>query len=777
MVNIKSFRYNKNMTDVGKKVWLVLISSLLFGSSLSLIVTKFFIEKFNINFLSLDMPGVSEKLAYDKTFDLLDFGFAGILSLIFFFVNYYAARFLSKDNENIFAALLLFIFSITTFFQTHFLIFASSQVLVMVFVFQLVYFGILRFGEDFNLNKISEELRTNNGKLRFKNGIFLGFIFLLLTNLLTTIPALSLAFLVITPLLAISITTKRIQKFLENFPGILLILAILFPTNTPRLIGLLILLVISGILILKFKPGILLKNWYVNFLNPALIIFLVAFNPSFNVGNFDSVEEGFWLAWVQRLINGEVLYRDANVYHSPLIPWGMYLFSKLNGFTIHSERLFLHLLQVSGFIIYFFFARKVIKNTAFAILSLFVFMAITSSAVRNNIEIRIGLPLLSMLFLFTYFQIRKYRILIMAGVVGVLSFLLSIEGGLVAILVLILSLNFFSESKINSKEKLKENIYLFSGILGSSLVFVGYLLATNSLPPFIDQTSFYAKAFSMGYFNTPIDRSVTHAYFHFDVFDEYLDSVTIFWEITKLTFYGFLIFGIYKFFSRKKFTTENSMILTTAFFGLVLTRAALGRSDWYHLLFVSCIALLLIFYTLSKLFETKKLLALALTLFIVFVVARPSINNAYLNTLLFKYETYGKVIGEYKAYYFDRGAGALIGSEIDTQPMFEMIEYVQLNSSANEKIFVFPWNPEVYFYADRGNATKIDTPYAFFSEEYQDEMISDLQNNKPKFVIYNEGMNFGNLSTGTVRKVNEYIRSNFKTEKTFGPFQVMTPNY
>lgn len=763
------------MSEAGKKVWLILISSLLFGSSVSLIISEFLITKFNINFLSFDMPGVSEKLAFQKTFDLLDFAFVGILSLIFFFVNFYASKFLS-GKENNFSAILLFIFSVTAFIQTHFLIFASTQVLAMIVCFELIYFGLLKFGKDFNLNGIMEQLKNDSGKIKLQNGIFLGFIFLLFANALTTIPAFSLALLILTPLLTLSVTQKKLQDFLENFPGFFLLFALFFPANPTQLLGLLILTICAGVLISKFKPGILLKNRYINFLNPSLIIFLIAFNGAFNIGNFDSVEEGFWLAWVQRFINGEVMYRDFAVYHSPLIPWGMYLFSKFNGFNLYSERLFLHLLQVLGFVIYFFFAKKVIKNTAFAIISLFVFMAITSSAVRNNIEIRVGLPLLGLLLLFIYLQGKKLRYLIVSGVTGVVSFLLSIEAGIAVLITSVLALNIFSESKFMSAEKLKENIYLLAGILGSFVVFILYLIFTNSLMPFIEQTSFYAKAFSLGYFNTPVDRSVTHSYFHFDVFDEYLDSVTIFWEFTKLTFIGFLIFGIYKFFAGERFSKENAFVLTTSFFGLILTRAALGRSDWYHLLFVSSLALLLIFYALSKLYETQKLLALSLLLFIIFVAARPSINNAYLNTTLFKFESYGKVFGEYKAYEFDRGNGILIGSEINTQPMNELVDYIQSNSNPDEKIFVFPWNPEIYFYTDRNNATKFDTPYGFFSSKYQTEMISELRTNQPKFIIYSGDMNFGGLTVGALKDVNDFILANYKREKRYGPFDLMIPN-
>lgn len=758
-----------------KNLFLTLISSLLFGSSLSLILTEFLITKFNINFLSFDMPGVSQKLAFSKTFDILDFVFAGISALFFFVVNFYGKSLLRRKTDFSFADILLVIFSITAFIQTHFLAFSSKQVLAMVVSFEVLYFLTGWFGKDFQPGNLLEKLNTASGKLRLQNGIFLGFVLTLLTNNLTTIPVLSLVFLFITPLVLLSISSKKINGFFENFPGILLLTAILFPTNLVQLLGLLAVSVVISLSILKFKPGFFEKGWYVNILSPASVIFLAAFNPAFYVGNFDSVEEGFWLAWVQRLIGGQSLYTDVAVYHSPLIPWGMYLFSKISGFNLYSERLFLHLLQVSGLVIYFFFAKKLIKNTAFSILAFFIYMAVTFTLVRNNIEIRLGISLLSLLAFFGFMESKKLWKLALSGVFASLSLMLSIESGLAVLLTLFLGLNIFSSSGLISAQRAKENLFLALGALITLGLFGIYLFSTSALPGMLEQTTFYARAFSLGYFNTPIDRSVTHSYFHFDVFDEYLDSVTIFWEGTKLVIIGFLIFGLYRFLTVQKSGLETNQALVTAFFGLILTRAALGRSDWYHLLFVLGIALILFIYSLSKLYETQKALTLGLVLFLVLVVARPSVNNAFLNQQLFKYQSYGKVFGDYKAYYFERGSGALIGMEIDTQPMFELVEHIQLNSAKDEKIFVFPWNPEIYFYTDRTGATQFDTPYAFFSPEYQNRMIDQLKQNKPKFIVLNANQNFGGLTTGALENVSKFIDDNYQREKTFGPFDILIP--
>lgn len=748
-----------------------LISALLLGSSLSLIFTKLLITMFNLSFVSLSMPGMSEGLAYDKTFDLLDFGLAGGLSLVIFLGNYFGARIVSKvfkRSDFSLANILILVFGTATFLQSHFLVFSNTQVLGMIFIFELIYFGVGVLGSKFSF----DNLRESYSAVSLQNGIFLGFLFLLITNNLTTIPFLSLSFLILTPLLFSTLKVKGLNDLIKNLPGFLVVVAIIFPNNLVFLSGLLGAILISGFLVSKFKSGFFSNNFFSRILNPALIIFLVVFNPGFYIGNFDSVEEGFWLSWVQRLSEGQVLYKDVLVYHSPFIPWGMYWFSKVAGLSIYSERLFLHLLQVLGIIIYFFFSRKVLKNTLFAILSTFVFMAVTSTLVRNNVEIRVGLPLLSLIFLFNFFELRKKWMLFVSAIISGAALFLSLEGGIAVFIASLFGIFISSDKKLPISLFKNIGIYV-GGVFVTSGLVLGYLFITGSLAGFIEQSLFYAKAFSQGYFNSAMERSVTHAYFHFDVLDEYLDSVTIFWEITKLTFVGFLIYWVYKLIKKSNLESTEIQIFTTAFFGLILTRAALGRSDFYHLLFVLGIALVLIFYALLKLFSINKLLSLGLILFVIFILARVHINNSFLEKNIFKYQTYGKVTGEYKSYDFERG-GALVGMEIDEDSTSNLVKYIQDNSSQEDTIFVYPWNPELYFYADRKGATRVDTPYAFFDEKYQNLIIEDLKNNPPKFLIYNGSMNFGNLTVDTLPLVNKFINENYEKVEGFGNFDVMS---
>jgi len=371
---------------------LLLISSLFLGSALSLIISQVFINLFSLKLLNPAIPGMSLDLNISKTFDVTDFYITLVLSLILFFINNF--------KKGLFAVFSLLIFSITLFLQTHFVFFSAKQVLLLFVSLEIIYFALCFFDKKLaGITEIFQKIHEKEVLISLQNGLFSGFFLMLLYNNLTTIPLLSLMWLFFIPLLLASIAAKspnsKATKFLTTLPGGLFVTSIFFSNNLNYLLGLLGLLLAVSAIIWYFKFNFFQKDFVIKFLNPSLLIFLLVFNPLFFMGNFDSVEEGFLLSWLQRLSSGEVLYKDVGVYHPPLITWGMYLFSKISGLSIYSERLFLHLLQITGAIIYFFFTQKLTKNIYFSFAALILFLSFTSSDLRNNVEIRVGIGLLA----------------------------------------------------------------------------------------------------------------------------------------------------------------------------------------------------------------------------------------------------------------------------------------------------------------------------------------------------------------------------------------------
>jgi hypothetical protein len=156
----------------------------------------------------------------------------------------------------------------------------------------------------------------------------------------------------------------------------------------------------------------------------------------------------------------------------------------------------------------------------------------------------------------------------------------------------------------------------------------------------------------------------------------------------------------------------------------------------------------------------------------VFVFSTRWVNDNFISAQIFKLQTYGKVIDTYHSYDLER-SGILVGEEINTTE--RLVKYIQNEVSESETIFSYPWSPEIYFLADRRNVTAFDTPYAFFSQEFQKEMIYQIEKGEPKLIIYDPEMQFGNLAVDSLPEVNKYLQENFTSVLEIGSNQILKP--
>lgn len=741
------------------RVPFLIIASLLFGSSISLLLAPLIVYRLPFLFLSTSIPSVSDALAKTKTFDFIDLALTAILSLSFFLLNFlimkYQAR--KEKTELPFEEILLLIFGLTIFIQTHFVTSSRLQILEIIGTFEGIYL-LLKSKPSIIVRAITN-FRTwpkPTRNLALYNGFFLGFYTMIVLPNIILVPILPLLFFILSLFIFFFISPKAVA----SFPALLLIPTFLFAGQLGWLIsfGIIIICVWS---FSYFTSITFSKKIIVKFIYPSAIIFLLVYNPVFFIGNYDSVEEGFFLGWVQRLIQGQTLYKDVAVYHPPLLIWSMYLFSKITSFTILSERLFLHLLQIVGLIIYFFLVQKVIKTKWVIFLTLLLTFSFTQIQVRNNIEIRLAMGLLSLIFLFRYQQFKSLLSLFLAGFFEAIAIFTSTEVGLAVFVASFISVQILPTNKLFSFRQVKINLLLISGVAVGTIPILAILYFNGGLSNFFQQIIFYLQAFSGGYLNVPIDRSISLSYFHWHIFDQYLASTAIYWEATRLSLLGCLIYFTTKLIINRNLEIQEKFIFILTIFGLILLRSSLGRSDIYHLLFILPLIFVIFAYLIEKIYSKQKTLAVLIAFILLFVIARPSVSNNYMEQEIFKFQTYGRVIGDYQSYSFPKGKGALMDIAGETQATDQLIQIISDQTNANDTIFAYPWMPQLYFFTNRKNATSFDTPYAFFTDKYQKQMISEIITNKPKLIIYNKDMNFGGLTPTSLPLINKYILENY----------------
>jgi hypothetical protein len=485
---------------------------------------------------------------------------------------------------------------------------------------------------------------------------------------------------------------------------------------------------------------------------------VVFYNPLFYIGNLDSIEEGFWLSWLQRLINKQTIYKDFLAYHPPLVTWFMYIFTSLTQYSVYYFRLYMHLLQVSGLIIFYFALDSLLKKRINKIIALLIIASLTTTTlVRNNAEIRVAAGILPII-LFYKAQMNP-RLYLISGILSALAVFISVDTGIAALLAISAGIILF-DRKVETVKK------FIIGFSIGSLPILAFLVYTNSLSGLLSQISFYANAFSQGYFNIPLERYFQTSFFRWHLFYEYLSTNAWLWELSRMVIAASIVYLIAKIIEnikRKKLNLSNLMnrdkyFLTLSFYGALLFRSALGRSDYHHLLFVLIVVIFLLFYFIEKFSNFRENILLISIL--VLLIFTNQLNAKLISKTIFKFNTYGQVIDIYQELNLER-AQILIGMDANKEELVQVVNYVQENVEKNERFFAFPWSPELYFLSDRNNATSFDTPYAFFSTKYQEQMVKEIKNNKPKIIIYDTGANFGNLTNESLSIVNEYIINNY----------------
>lgn len=262
-----------------------LIPSVLLGSSLGSILSNFFIKTFKLNLFTSEIPSLSPDLALYKSFDMLDFASTIVISLIFYLLfNLLNLKFRRKKTH--LPEMFLYLASVFIFWQAHFVEY-SKIVLAGSFFALFLAFTLL-------ITKLHRSVLKWD-LLVFANGIILGFYLTLLVGVVGNFVSNPTFILILIPTLYFSVG-QLFQRIIKSPIHLILIFAIFAPTN----IAYLVLLGFIFLIAVVFSKKQNYASYVYSLLYPAFFVFLASYNPLFYLGKLDSVEEGFWLGWVQR---------------------------------------------------------------------------------------------------------------------------------------------------------------------------------------------------------------------------------------------------------------------------------------------------------------------------------------------------------------------------------------------------------------------------------------------------------------------------------------------
>lgn len=649
--------------------------------------------------------------------------------IIFYLIIINVNRILSNKYNHAYLGMI-----VVAFFQVYFLnysIFHLGIYLSLVYVSSLI---------------VSRCKLSHFSYHKFVNGILISVPLFFITKYFSySIFGFGWFFLV--PLVA-HLENRFIEKLFKcNFFWILS-LAVLFSDRVLVLISILLIsCVLSVRLVINKQVATLL------YLISAVVIF--NYNPLYAMGLIDTVEEGFWLGWWQRVIGGEVLYKDFWIYHPPLLLNLLKIWGVVFGVEVGVFRGFLESLRLLGLVILNGILIVKVKNNLIRGVGFVVLSVICFGLVKNNIEIRSAFALLAILLGSRFLETEKKIFGIFTGLILGVSLGISIETGIGSVIGVGLMM-LFGRAKRKSSY-----VVVLCGLCMGLLLWI-FTLISGGLNNFVILIGDYAMQFSRGYLGLNIDLPITQNILNFDVVVNYFSSNGVWWLVT---------IGLVVWLGKYVWKNRRDVWLIGMFgYCLFMLRVALGRSDWQHLAFLILPLVLMTLYVIwrsDEKFEKKHLLVFGL---LVFMFGKQQLIE-FGNSILQRWQSFGVYPGSTIVVNEERWKGMVSGND-DVGELFELTKYIRENSKEN--LFVFPWRPEVYFMVNGKNPTKSDVPIAYIDEFRQKKIIEDLDKNKNKTIIYyEESRNIGGVGGKDLKLVNEYILNNFKEVGEFKNGKVM----
>lgn len=503
-----------------------------------------------------------------------------------------------------------------------------------------------------------------------------------------------------------------------------------------------------------------------------ILLFLVVVGSAFVIspffGDINVIDEGQYAAWVNHMLHGKLPYRDIYIPYGPLLIYPPYLLSEIFGPSVVLIRFVVITVGAYfGVLVMRLFAKKIgfsgVMQAIFVILILFI----------PGVHIRQAIGLLTLLFLMQTFENRSWRFGLVTGGLLSISFLVSSEIGIAALVISIIYILYILASVDKIRSSLGVVLSVFSGaaLIGALFTFVAmregwfwaYLVTTHDA-----LTSFSGMALPNGK-NFPDP---------FALFPEQLTIITLirfvaaremllYWELL------FLIAGILYAaisFILKKSTEADGAVLLVSIYGLMLYTTLIGRSG-HHLMIFPILLLLGLFFS-QKLFHIlkkpkiqriEKFVALSLL----------GIMLLFLFRVLYIFHPhYPRFLSLPEMITAEKNNLARVGpvyiSESQKGKIESIQSFVSRNTDTSDTVFFFSNEPVYYFLTDRVNPTRYDLPYMANTLDKRYEVLRDLTLIRPKYIFINTNA-WAVDEVSNERRLPEvvrYIKRNYKKVAT-----------
>ncbi|MBI2028544.1 MAG: glycosyltransferase [Candidatus Levybacteria bacterium] len=441
-------------------------------------------------------------------------------------------------------------------------------------------------------------------------------------------------------------------------------------------------------------------------------------------------DEGYMLNSAQRMLDGQLPYRDFHLAYTPGTIYLIALSFILFGQSILSERIISIILSLLTLFVLFSILKLITKKYVLIFAALLIYL------VWGPMHINFLWPV--MLALFTGF-LTCYLLLIALNRKGLFFFLIA---GATTSITFLFKQNFGIGLLLNSllfffflnSSRVRYFSIFISGVAITTIVFIVYLTNTNSLFAFIDDLNVYT-----------IQRIVTDKTLSTPFFYTH-GSIN---SIPKTIFYIFpLIVSLLAVFYALRF--KKKYLFLASFCLIYYVLGIRPTTDYVHLvplLAVTGIPLVLI-NELSQSLVIKK------TLMIIFIV----LILLGLYTAFFKgYYRWEEPLIQ-QNYFLNNSRAKVWVGKAHSLESGELLSFLGTKMGKNPYIFTNSYKPMLYFMSGYKNPTKFDLLSPSKTDlPYKEEIIKDLEEKNVKIILTE--------NTSETMYLGEYITKNYKIMK------------
>jgi hypothetical protein len=509
--------------------------------------------------------------------------------------------------------------------------------------------------------------------------------------------------------------------------------------------------------------------------------------PAFNayVGAWPFLgEEGEMLEWAQRALDGQVFGRDYFCLYGPLMIYALAGSLAVFGESVVVERACTFGLNALGLGVVLFFLYRNLRSHALFVGCALVYLLCFNMLLfpsTNTTLLRVVLGLAPLFVLAGSARAEGPARWAAAGLLSALSLLFSQEAGLCAVVAVAGLAGLDLAAGVGAGAVARRTLAWVGGVVAVLGPFLAYLASQAALGPFLESVYGYPRLMTLGFGALPFPSFR-------DFLADPLGGYATF-EYWILLVYVASLLTVATAFIRGDRSRRVRLLFALTLFGLLLFRAALGRSDAGNVVKASHPAFLLCFLYLDgalsairsgptrfwKGLAAGQLLAWATGLALVLSCA-PELRAMIAEATPGLWDPARKLsVGSDGERVPEVARAGVRMDPVTARTLRELKSFLDEATAPGDYVYFFPNEAIYYFLLDRRNPTRFAISYFAITSELRRELVADLERRRPRFVVWSlrTWRVDGILENVQVPEVLPYLFENYRAYRQLEDVQIL----